>query len=333
MQRIAGKSVQQQPVLPTARVIPLTDFDQLSPLFSNWQGRFEQLSSGRFEGMLRVVQGRTVRVLAIAGNQRVMLRGREAAKLFSVYPVIAENATSVWQGRRLRPGQLVVHGINADTNHTSARQTKDYGMSLRPEALQVAIRALLNSDDATLPPTWAALSPAPDAFDSLNRQLTRLLSMGVADPTLLESPEGHRLEQECVRSLVAALFSTAVPKQRLSLPGRTRLVRLAEELMRARIADPFGAVDLCRELSVSERTLRLAFRERYGLGPMAYYKCLRLNAVRSRLKSNALIAVATAAHENGFHHLGNFAADYRRLFGERPSETRIHDFLCSPVSV
>jgi len=23
----------------------------------------------------------------------------------------------------------------------------------------------------------------------------------------------------------------------------------------------------------------------------------------------------------GFHHLGNFAADYRRLFGVRPSET------------
>ena len=33
------------------------------------------------------------------------------------------------------------------------------------------------------------------------------------------------------------------------------------------------------------------------------------------------IAIADAAREFGFHHLGNFAADYRRLFGMRPSKT------------
>jgi len=44
-----------------------------------------------------------------------------------------------------------------------------------------------------------------------------------------------------------------------------------------------------------------------------------LNAVRSRLKASA---VAAAAREFGFHHLGNFAADYQRLFGETPSASR-----------
>ncbi|MCE9533307.1 MAG: helix-turn-helix domain-containing protein [Planctomycetes bacterium] len=194
-------------------------------------------------------------------------------------------------------------------------------MSIHPETLQEGIRSLLNSDDTTLPRTWAVLSPAPDAFDCLKRQVTRLLSMGVADQSPLGSPEGHRLEQECVRSLVALLDSTAAPRRQLSLPARTRLVHLAEELMRARLADSFGAIDLCRELGVSDRTLRLAFRERYGLGPMAYYKFLRLNAARSRIKANPLITIADVAREYGFHHLGNFAADYRRLFGESPSET------------
>jgi AraC family ethanolamine operon transcriptional activator len=100
------------------------------------------------------------------------------------------------------------------------------------------------------------------------------------------------------------------------------LVRRAEEFMRSRLGHRFGAIDLCRELGVSDRTLRLAFRERYGLGPMAYYKALRLNAVRSRLKAGAVVAVAAAAREFGFHHLGNFAADHRRLFGEPPSMSR-----------
>lgn len=91
--------------------------------------------------------------------------------------------------------------------------------------------------------------------------------------------------------------------------------------MRSRLGDRVGVIDLCRELGVSDRTLRLAFRGRYGLGPMNYFKCLRLNAVRSRLKANPLVPIAELARGCGFHHLGNFAADYRRLFGERPSET------------
>lgn len=78
---------------------------------------------------------------------------------------------------------------------------------------------------------------------------------------------------------------------------------------------------MCRELGASDRTLRLAFRDRFGLGQMVFFKCLHLNAVRSQLKADPLAVFADAALEFGFHHLGNFAADYRKLFGERPSET------------
>jgi AraC family ethanolamine operon transcriptional activator len=155
----------------------------------------------------------------------------------------------------------------------------------------------------------------------LNRRFTQLLTRGAADPSLLGTPEGDRLEQECVRSIVAAMFSTATPQPELPLVARSRVFRRAEEFMRSHLGDPVGAIDLCRELKVSDRNLRRTFRERVGLGPMAYFKCLRLNAVRSRLRADPAVAVADASAAFGFHHAGNFAADYRRLFGERPSET------------
>jgi transcriptional regulator GlxA family with amidase domain len=115
--------------------------------------------------------------------------------------------------------------------------------------------------------------------------------------------------------------TTDRPRADLSLPARTALTRRAEEVMRAHLRDTLGAIDLCAELGVSDRTLRLAFRERFGLGPMAYYKALRLNAVRAALKAESVAAVSGVAREYGFHHLGNFAADYRWLFGQLPSET------------
>jgi AraC family transcriptional regulator, ethanolamine operon transcriptional activator len=315
-------TVPRQPPSPTgAGCIHLTDFAEVSSFFSSWQGQFDQLSRGRFAGTLQVVRGRVVRIVRIECNQRVSLRGRDAAGLFSVYPVIAGNAASMWQGLRLTPGHLVLPGTDEETDHCSGRQTDGLGVSLHPAALEEAARVLLKSEHTSLSRDWAVLSPPPEAFSSLNFQVTRLLTAGVADPSLLGTPEGHGFEQECIRSLVASLFPKPAPGPEVSLPARSRLIRRAEEFMRARLGDPVSVIDLCRELGASDRTLRFAFSERYGLGPIAYFKCLRLNAVRSRLKANPHITIADAAREFGFHHLGNFAADYRRMFGERPSET------------
>lgn len=306
---------------PAAYAVRLTDFEAAAALFTSWRGRFEQLSGGRFEAALRVVRGGTVRVVGIEANQRVLVRGHDAAGLFSAYPVTDGNAADLWQGHRLPPGRVVISGPDAEVDHCSGRRTSDLGVSLRPEALAEAARALLAADVLALPRGWAVSAPPPDGFAEFHGRLSRLLAAGGADPACLGTSEGHRLEQECVRALVACLCPPAGPPPGLSLPARARVVRRAEEFMRARLGDPVGAVDLCRELGVSDRTLRLAFRERYGMGPLVYFKSLRLNAARSRLKADPLVAVADVARMFGFHHLGNFAADYRRLFGERPSAT------------
>ncbi len=96
--------------------------------------------------------------------------------------------------------------------------------------------------------------------------------------------------------------------------------------MRARLRSPLGEIDLCTELGVSGRTLRLAFRERFRLGPMAYYQTLRLNAARASIKAADpdAVSVALIARDMGFHHPGKFSGYYRRLFGEVPSNT-IHE--------
>lgn len=290
-------------------------------MYSNWQGRIEQLSSGRFKGALRVVRGSMVRLLEIEGNQQVLLRGKDAADMFSVYTVTARNAGSIWQGRRLSPGHLVLIGTDVEVNHNSARTTQNLGITLRAADLEEAARVLLGDETAGLPRTWATFSPPAAAFSQLNRRLSSLLNLGTTDPMFPGSPDGRRLEQECVRSLVDSVLQFSLRAPTLSMTGRSLLIRRAEEFMRARLGNPVGAIDLCRELAVGDRTLRLAFRERFGIGPMVFYRRLRLNAAREMLKESPQAAIADVAHEFGFYHLGNFASDYRRLFGERPSQT------------
>ena len=85
-------------------------------------------------------------------------------------------------------------------------------------------------------------------------------------------------------------------------------------------------VGLCRAVGVSERTLQYAFRERFGVTPAAFLKARRLNAIRKKLRdpfANSAI-IGEIASEFGFWHQSQFAADYRRAFGEGPSETLLN---------
>ena len=310
-----------------AEIVQLSDFDQARLVFRNWQGQLEQLSCGRFEGVLRIVCGRVVRVVEVEANQRVLIRGHDAAKHLAVYPVTTGNAMSLWQGRLLAPGQLVVNGADTEVDHCSALKTRDLGLSIDPVALNEASRILLGSAAQVVPHGWAVYDPTPEALLSFRNQLNHLLFIGSKVPSIWPTTEGHQLEQDCIRSLVELLFSASTRKPHSSLRARARVVDRAEDYLRSQLDGSVGVIDLCRELAISDRTLRLAFNERFGLGPMAYYKCLRLNAVRSRLKAGPRIEIAEVARRHGFYHLGNFAADYRRLFGEQPSATRRRPLL------
>ena len=80
---------------------------------------------------------------------------------------------------------------------------------------------------------------------------------------------------------------------------------------------------LLEQCHVSKRTLEYAFREHFELTPAAFIKRLRLAAVRSALRQAdpARPGVAYIASQFGFWHFAQFAADYRKLFGELPSQT------------
>ena len=76
-------------------------------------------------------------------------------------------------------------------------------------------------------------------------------------------------------------------------------------------------------LGASDRTLHRAFVEQYGDGPKAILEIRRLNSVRRVLLAADPLRglISRVAHEAGFWHMGKFAADYRRQFGELPSES------------
>jgi transcriptional regulator GlxA family with amidase domain len=100
-----------------------------------------------------------------------------------------------------------------------------------------------------------------------------------------------------------------------------RLVDHAESLVLANVQAPVEIAALCQALAVSERALRKAFQKVHQLPPCRRLRWLRLSHARRALMSVRGSSVTEIATDFGFVELGRFSVEYRKIFGERPSET------------
>jgi AraC family transcriptional regulator, ethanolamine operon transcriptional activator len=169
-----------------------------------------------------------------------------------------------------------------------------------------------------------------NASDAALRELDRV-SCAVED-TLAETPD-LLMDEEAARGLRASILDAAgailMPSEALtrrsarSAWARRRLVHAADDYLRANPARPVYTEELCTALGAAATRLHQAFHATFGMSPHRYLKLRRMGMVRAMLlsRSGPWHSVKAAALSHGFWHLGQFAHDYRDLYGELPSET------------
>lgn len=158
--------------------------------------------------------------------------------------------------------------------------------------------------------------------DRLPRVWTQTLAMGLRHPGALTQP-GTALALE--DQLLEALLRSIVPgsDHGAGAPAqRHRALQRAVAYLEVHAGEPVTLTQLCRAVGSSARPLELAFRECFDLTPKSYLQLRRLCKARGDLRSldPAATTVTEIATRWGFFHLGRFAQDYRRLFGESPGK-------------
>jgi AraC-like DNA-binding protein len=236
--------------------------------------------------------------------------------------VISENGQSLYQGR----------GLEVTSSRGDAAIIPNYGESIyrsssdsrfavqvpydvwaeQIEAGQVSsIRTRLNK------PVQLDLSSGPATH--FRCAMNFIWSQSTPESTLLRAAFDEVMLHGLV-GLVAPAFSDRL-QGRLLDPGVDR-IRRACEILRSRVNQPIRIADIARELGVGVRHLQAGFRRHLAITPLQFLRECRLDQAHRRL-SNALPGETTTsiAFDCGFAHLGDFAQDYRRRFGEVPSET------------
>lgn len=296
-----------------------TDIDELCSVVRGWDLDFRPLGkSAEGPGIGRLIQSRGDRVQFAHARFALNLDQRGAPPPGCVTFVVLEDMVRRlwWRGHDVDSRTVLVFPVAGELQSLSGADFAVHTISIENslcEEICSGLRLGLPSGHG-LPEVFM---PPHAVLASLRHALRR-----VAD----EKAQPTRAATHVIAETLVKAWSEALAGRRTGYDNRygpERTMRKALELFGDSDWPMLTASDLCRYACVSERTLQNAFRQRFGATPAAFLKARRLAAVNAILKSNgeANASVGDIAAQYGFWHSGQFATDYKRAFGELPSDT------------
>lgn len=222
----------------------------------------------------------------------------------------------------LKPGSILV-----------ANPTRPYRKHWGPDCRQLIVRietGLLRRvlDDllGRVPDRALEFDLVPKCADEGGATLARFAEFICRDfdgPAILSQPWIRRSMADTLSRLLLATMPhsySEVLDRPAELPA-PRFIRRAEDFIRAHIGSDITIAEVSSAAGISTRTLHRGFRSFRDTTPLGFIKAVRLSAARRALLAGEQPSVTEIAASCGLAHLGNFARDYRRQFGELPSET------------
>ena len=292
------------------------DADEHAEALRAWDQRYDQLTPGRFAGHLTEAWLDDVQVFRERTNQMVLQSGRAWPGACTLGLIVASAGGAAFRGHSVSAGSGFAFGAPGEFSLRAPRDFDVIGIAV-PEDL---LRDGADESVAGIVPAVLSESAALRRLGSLARAHLDALEAGAA--AVFDRPEVRRAFVSSLLVEVDAVLHRGDRQPDVSPRARSRLVDSAREHLLTRRDVPVTVAELCTALGVSRRTLQYCFQEVLGVSPVQFLRALRLNGVRRELRRTAPDdRVADVAARWGFWHPSQFAADYRTMFGERPSET------------
>jgi len=233
----------------------------------------------------------------------------------------------ILNGRAFEHADFGLYGEGADLERMSEQDTRSLVLSIPAERVAEM--------DWLRPGSRLSHAGAQDVFRAERAAWSRMAQIAesvfetsLASPATFEAEEARLSLRDCLLDATRALIGGCAPPpvESRASANRKRVINAADAYLRANLSRAIYTEELCAALGVSASRLADAFRASFGISPHRFLKMRRLAMVRAAIRAGGAAGgvslVKTAALSHGFWHLGQFAHDYRAMYGEAPSDTR-----------
>ena len=304
------------------------DSDQFAEVCKQWDVDFTHLSLGKFGAKLTLVGSEDFQAFRTSFNSALLQKGASPkSKIVFCLPRHKSN-NFFWRGKKIGGNNIIIYPLNGEMDTESKEGFEIFGFSFTPEYIeqlcsQLDYPNLLKRIRNTEVVNVSELSMnmlrnfLENIFKSFSHQTKQL-----SDPNFIKTIKFEILKQ-LLQTIEKHLYTSKTNSIRL----RDKAFSKAKTYILEHPTDPITVQRLVRRIGASERTLEFAFLERFGITPKAVLRSIRINGAHRELKrttaENTLIA--DVANRWGFWHMGQFAKDYKLMFGELPSATLLQN--------
>lgn len=283
------------------------DLEQLRACFDDWDAELIQLGRSRSAAWTSMARLPSARVVRVHTGRSVIVRGTVPTVRRCLLLSSAQDAPVRWLGREIQANWFALLGEGAAIDLFVPGDATLYVIAM---------------DSLACPSTGRTqLRVAPFGCISMLMHCAESVSgIGASDAlTSLRAVEEALTGK--VRIVIEA--SAVVPPRTGARNLRATAVARACRFVDSRLERPISLADLCRHCGVGTRTLEYGFRQLYDTTPISFIKSQRLSRTHDALLriSGQPVSIRENATRLGFTHMGQFAQDYRMLFGESPSAT------------
>lgn len=311
------------------------EFDQFIEFVAAWDVDFRQVGRGSLNATLQQAVGESWS-FAKARFDRPAWQQGAAVPGMKTFAILGPNAPeNDWCGRPFSPDSIAAFASDGEFQSISQPGFDVYTLSFTDEQLAAACERLGIPDVTEKFSSSGVILRMDRRRTNVLRQLVTS-SLQVLCGTVLRSTDwtgNNHIRDKVAEQLVMLLTDSShlsrTPSQRL----RSIAIRRAFEVIDNGLEKGISVREVATTSGISRRTLEYAFRDRYDFSPKVFINSQRLARVRRDLRSKPdNVPIVEIANSWGFWHMGQFARDYQRQFGELPSQTAIHHQVADTVS-
>ena len=290
----------------------------------NWNLDYRQLEAGRFSSEL-LMFGNSTTIIGREKIERMISQTGISPSGLITFGVLVNPKTRIrWRGYDVSGDMLCIFPQGGELDSITHDDFDVFPISISEKIFNQTCELLELPDITTLISNSEVFRCNPKKISELRSWLLSVYHNLITGTAAFRNTRYlKQIEQGLVDRLVRILAEHHQPVSIKPLRKRDKALLAAENYIAESGSEQITIAELCSVANVSERTLEYAFREQYNLTPKSYTLIHRMNNVRKQLrKSNpGKDTISEIARLHGFWHMGQFSADYKKIFAELPSET------------
>ncbi|QCP47721.1 helix-turn-helix domain-containing protein [Trinickia violacea] len=341
--RVEGPCASPSDGVQAVRVCTAHDADEQARNLVDWRQTYDQLMPGPFTGTLTELPLDRMQVFCETTSHTLRQTCEVPADAYwfgipgaghsAAGASAARDSTARIDANPITPDALAVRPGGIEFELVTPEQFAIYGVVVKRDVLRRCASEVERIDLDE--PLLALAQRAVIAIGAAHIEPFRAALGHVLDGARAsQAPLAHVAGDSLQAWVLASLFDlcsqsreSQASRGEAALPAKPRrqwIVSQARDYVLANRARPVGVPELCAQLHVSRRTLQYCFQDVLGMAPATFLRTIRLNGARRDLcsgSSSDARTVQDVAAAWGFWHLSQFATDYKKLFGKRPSDS------------